>query len=140
MESSFSVVGNALKFTPPGGKITACVRVLENEAQVSVADTGPGIPNEVLSRIVAPYWQVQKTRTGTGLGPFIAKKIIEDHGEEFGWKVPWDEVQRFISHHPRSANRTATPQMRRRYSLRRGVFCASPDLSCVMTSNVTAED
>jgi signal transduction histidine kinase len=75
-----NLLGNALKFTPPGGKITVHVKILENEAQVSVADTGPGIHNEALSRVFDPYWQGQKTRTGMGLGLFIAKKIIESHG------------------------------------------------------------
>jgi signal transduction histidine kinase len=75
-----NLLGNALKFTPPGGKITLDVSILENEAQFSVIDTGPGIPVEALSRIFDPYWQVHQTRTGMGLGLFIAKTIIEDHG------------------------------------------------------------
>jgi signal transduction histidine kinase len=75
-----NLLGNSLKFTPPGGKITVNVNIQQNEAQVSVADTGPGIPDEALSRIFEPYWQVQKTRTGMGLGLYIAKTIIEGHG------------------------------------------------------------
>jgi signal transduction histidine kinase len=75
-----NLLGNALRFTLPGGKITIHVSILENEAQVSVADTGPGIPDEALSRIFEPYWQVRKTRTGMGLGLFIAKTIVESHG------------------------------------------------------------
>jgi signal transduction histidine kinase len=75
-----NLVGNALKFTPPGGQITVDVSPRENEVLVSVADTGHGIPNEALSRIFEPYWQVQRTRHGMGLGLFIAKTIIESHG------------------------------------------------------------
>jgi signal transduction histidine kinase len=75
-----NLLGNALKFTPSGGKITLEVNILENEVQFSIADTGPGIPGEALSRIFDPYWQVQETRTGMGLGLFIAKTIIQGHG------------------------------------------------------------
>jgi len=75
-----NLLGNSLKFTPEGGKITVNVSILENEVQTSVADTGPGIPNDALSRIFEPYWQVEKTSVGMGLGLFIAKNIIEGHG------------------------------------------------------------
>ena len=75
-----NLLGNALKFTPAGGKITLQVSRLENEVQFSVSDTGPGIPDEALGRIFEPYWQVQKTRSGMGLGLFIAKTIVESHG------------------------------------------------------------
>jgi signal transduction histidine kinase len=75
-----NLLGNALKFTPRNGKISLHVRILENEAQVSIADTGPGIPDTALKNIFEPYWQVQKTRTGMGLGLFIAKNIVEEHG------------------------------------------------------------
>ncbi len=75
-----NLLGNALKFTPKGGSITVNTESLENEVRVSVADTGPGIPSEALSRIFEPYWQVQKTRSGMGLGLFIAKTVVEAHG------------------------------------------------------------
>jgi len=71
---------NALKLTPPGGKITVNVHIVGNEAQVSVSDTGPGISDVARKRIFEPYWQVQETRTGMGLGLFIAKTIVESHG------------------------------------------------------------
>jgi signal transduction histidine kinase len=75
-----NLLGNALKFTPPGGKITVDVSRRENDLQVSVADTGPGIPVEAQGQIFESYWQVQRTRLGMGLGLFIAKTIIESHG------------------------------------------------------------
>jgi len=75
-----NLLGNALKFTPPGGKITLHVSILENEAQFSVTDTGPGIPDEASGRIFEPYWQVYERRNGMGLGLFIAKTIIQGHG------------------------------------------------------------
>jgi signal transduction histidine kinase len=75
-----NLLSNALKFTPAGGKITLQVSRLEKEVQFSVSDTGPGIPDEALSRIFEPYWQVHRTRSGMGLGLFIARTIIQGHG------------------------------------------------------------
>jgi signal transduction histidine kinase len=75
-----NLLGNAMKFTPRGGTITLDGIRTENEARLSVADTGSGIPEDVLMRVFEPYWQVQKTRSGMGLGLFIAKTIIEGHG------------------------------------------------------------
>jgi signal transduction histidine kinase len=75
-----NLLGNSLKFTPLGGTITLNAVILENEVLFSVADTGPGIPEETLSRVFEPYWQVQKTKIGMGLGLFIVKTIVENHG------------------------------------------------------------
>ncbi|HEY2381932.1 MAG TPA: sensor histidine kinase [Terriglobia bacterium] len=75
-----NLLGNALKFTPKGGKITVTAARLQGDIQVSVADTGPGIPGEALGRIFEPYWQMQKTRSGMGLGLFIARTLVEAHG------------------------------------------------------------
>lgn len=75
-----NLLGNALKFTPRSGHIKVDVIRTANEVQISVADTGPGIPPEALARIFEPYWQVQKTRNGMGLGLFIAKTLVAAHG------------------------------------------------------------
>jgi signal transduction histidine kinase len=75
-----NLLGNALKFTTEGGRISVEAFRIANEVQISVADTGPGIPKDALARIFEPYWQVQKTRSGMGLGLFIAKTLVETHG------------------------------------------------------------
>ena len=76
-----NLVGNALKFTPEGGRVTIDARRVEGEVWISVADTGPGIPPEDLPRIFDPYWQARRTaRLGAGLGLTIAKGIVEAHG------------------------------------------------------------
>jgi signal transduction histidine kinase len=75
-----NLLGNALKFTPEGGRISVEAFPIANEVQISVADTGPGMPKDALARIFEPYWQVQKTRSGMGLGLFIAKTLVEVHG------------------------------------------------------------
>ncbi|HLH31012.1 MAG TPA: sensor histidine kinase [Terriglobia bacterium] len=75
-----NLLGNAMKFTSAGGRISLEVNASDNEVEVAISDTGSGIPREALNRIFEPYWQVQKTRSGMGLGLFIAKTIVEAHG------------------------------------------------------------
>jgi len=76
-----NLLGNALKFTPAGGRIrvTACDQ--QEMVCFAVADTGPGIPREHQARIFDRYWQAPDTaRLGAGLGLFIAKAIVDAHG------------------------------------------------------------
>jgi PAS domain S-box-containing protein len=76
-----NLVGNAVKFTPPGGSITLRARPAEREVRFTVADTGPGIAAEQLPHLFGRYWQGdRKDRRGIGLGLAIAKGIVEAHG------------------------------------------------------------
>ena len=76
-----NLVGNALKFTPSGGQVSIGARVDDNELRVSVADTGPGIPEEQRARLFDRFWQARfADRRGLGLGLPIAKGIAEAHG------------------------------------------------------------
>ena len=76
-----NLVGNAVKFTPPGGSITLCAKPAEREVRFTVADTGPGIAAEQLPHLFGRYWQGdRKDRRGIGLGLAIAKGIVEAHG------------------------------------------------------------
>jgi signal transduction histidine kinase len=76
-----NLVGNSLKFTPPGGRITIHVRRREDAICFSVADTGSGIPSELLEKIFDRYFQsAQGDRRGLGLGLFISRSIVEAHG------------------------------------------------------------
>jgi PAS domain S-box-containing protein len=76
-----NLVGNAIKFTPPGGSITVRAELgPEGEVCLAVADTGPGIPNDQLPHIFGRFWQGKRTdRRGVGLGLAIAKAIVEAH-------------------------------------------------------------
>ncbi|OGS07922.1 MAG: hypothetical protein A2270_02625 [Elusimicrobia bacterium RIFOXYA12_FULL_51_18] len=87
-----NLIGNALKFTPSGGKITAGARVQpQGWIYVNVVDTGPGIPGEFMSRIFSKFEQAKGLspragERGTGLGLAICKGIVEGHGGEIGVK------------------------------------------------------
>lgn len=76
-----NLVGNAIKFTPEGGRVTLCASRENGEVVVSVVDTGKGIAPEDTGRIFGRFWQVgRKTDgTGVGLGLAIVKGIVEAH-------------------------------------------------------------
>jgi signal transduction histidine kinase len=75
-----NLLGNALKFTSSGGQIELNVDRRDQALMFSVRDNGPGIQEEALPHLFEPYWQVSRTRTGMGLGLFIAKTLVEAHG------------------------------------------------------------
>jgi signal transduction histidine kinase len=79
-----NLVDNALKHTPPGGTVKLNARDEGGWVEVSVADSGPGIPLEELSRIFERFYQLDKARKGgpgrgVGLGLAIAREIIQAH-------------------------------------------------------------
>ncbi|HEX2836291.1 MAG TPA: GAF domain-containing sensor histidine kinase [Thermoanaerobaculia bacterium] len=81
MQVLSNLIGNSMKFTPPGGSITTSANARGEEVLFCVHDTGPGIPRENLRDIFSPYWQAKRTeRMGAGLGLPIAKGIVESHG------------------------------------------------------------
>ncbi len=70
---------NAIRAVAGGGTVTATVRRRE-QAEVIIADDGPGVDPEELARVFDPYFSTHDT--GTGLGLPIARRIIEEHGGE----------------------------------------------------------
>jgi signal transduction histidine kinase len=76
-----NLVGNAIKFTHEGGRITLSAVIQSNEVEFSVQDSGPGIDEADLSRIFDRYWQAAgQRRHGLGLGLAIAQGIVHAHG------------------------------------------------------------
>ncbi|MCZ6907897.1 MAG: HAMP domain-containing sensor histidine kinase [Deltaproteobacteria bacterium] len=79
-----NLIGNAVKFTPEGGRVSVSARPMNGGLETSVADTGPGIPQDNLISIFEKFQQVDPTDStgikGTGLGLAIVKHIISFHG------------------------------------------------------------
>jgi len=86
-----NLVGNALRYTPPGGTVTLSLTRRDGWAAFGVADTGPGIPAEHLPHIFERFYRVDKSRSryepgansassGAGLGLSIAQWIAQSHG------------------------------------------------------------
>jgi signal transduction histidine kinase len=78
-----NLVGNAIKFTD-AGEVRVTAKAVSGHFNVSVADTGPGIPEHERTRIFEQFHQVDssltKAKGGTGLGLAIARQIVEMHG------------------------------------------------------------
>lgn len=76
-----NLIGNAVKFSPPGGEILVRVALLDSELVFSVSDKGQGMNPEQLSHAFDRFWQSSRTdRQGAGLGLAITKGIIDAHG------------------------------------------------------------
>ncbi len=75
----FNIIGNAIKFTDRGQiDITSCV--VDDVIEISVTDSGPGIPQELMDRLFEPMTTGQGANSGAGLGLSISREIIQLHG------------------------------------------------------------
>jgi PAS domain S-box-containing protein len=76
-----NLLGNAAKYTPPGGQVSISAVTEDGLVVFTVADSGPGIQPDQLERVFDKFWQAKATaRLGTGLGLFISRGIISAHG------------------------------------------------------------
>src|SRR5581483_2321570 len=80
----FNLLDNAVRFTPPGGAVVVSAQRTNGSCEVSVADSGPGIPPEHLPRLFERFYRVDPSRSqrdgGTGIGLAIARSVVEAHG------------------------------------------------------------
>jgi signal transduction histidine kinase len=80
----FNLLDNAFRFTPPGGEVTVRAVRSNGSCEVSVEDTGPGIPPEHLPLVFERFYRVDPSRSrddgGTGIGLAIARSVVEAHG------------------------------------------------------------
>ncbi len=80
-----NLLGNAIKFTPKGGKIELAARQEGEMVRIEVRDSGPGIPPEEQQRIFESFHRMRqsdKAAEGTGLGLAITRRLVELHGGE----------------------------------------------------------
>src|SRR3989339_1228858 len=96
-----NLVSNSLKYTFPDGKVTISSKENEENIEVSISDTGEGIPSEYLDKIFHKFQQVSgRSKGGTGIGLTITRYIIEAHfgkiwvesklkeGSKFSFSIP----------------------------------------------------
>ncbi len=103
-EAIANLIGNAIKYTPDGGKIEARLQRDGDWAVLEVEDTGYGIPDDQQSDLFQPFRRIKTRETfaieGTGLGLYLVKKIADRHngsvyfrsqqgkGSTFGLRLP----------------------------------------------------
>ena len=78
-----NLIANALRYTPSGGEIALRAEQTRAAVQLTVSDTGPGIPPEIRDHLFERFaqWNVNGGKSGSaGLGLAIAREIVEAHG------------------------------------------------------------
>jgi histidine kinase len=79
-----NLVGNALQYTPAGGRVSVRARRERDAVHIAVEDTGSGIPAHDLPHLFERFYRVEKSRSrvggGSGIGLTIAKHLVEAHG------------------------------------------------------------
>ena len=89
MQVMTNLLGNAVKFSPEGGRVSVRVEHGEGEFRVFVRDQGPGVPQAFQPRVFEKFAQVDSSDTrskgGSGLGLSICKAIVEQMGGRIGF-------------------------------------------------------
>jgi signal transduction histidine kinase len=75
-----NLLANAVRFTPPGGRVSVSAVATPGEVAVRVEDTGVGIPADLVSKIFDPYEQAHHGRGGSGVGLTVVRMLVEAHG------------------------------------------------------------
>ncbi len=83
-QAILNLVKNGLEALSRGGELILTSRRVGEAVEVSVSDTGPGIPDDVARKLFEPFFTTKPQ--GTGLGLSIARQITEEHGGELTWK------------------------------------------------------
>jgi signal transduction histidine kinase len=75
-----NLVGNAVKFTPRGGRVSLRLAVRDRHAELEISDTGPGMPPEVAPYLFEPFRRGPNARGGLGVGLAVARWLVALHG------------------------------------------------------------
>lgn len=89
-----NLTNNALKFTPPGGRVSLSTRAIEGFVRIEIADTGPGVPEAERGQLFVEHARLSPRPTGgeesNGLGLAIVKNLVEGQGGRVGADFPGD--------------------------------------------------
>jgi len=100
-----SLVDNAIKFTPSGGRVSVIAEATETRIELQVLDTGPGIPAADLPKIFEKFFQVDPAKSGQvrgfGLGLFYARQFVKNHGGSLRVESDPGQGTRFLMSLPR---------------------------------------
>ena len=77
-----NLIGNALKFTPEGGRVTVDAERRGDDVRITVSDTGPGIPPEIQANLFQKFVSGRQQGSGHGLGLAFSKLAVEANGGE----------------------------------------------------------
>ena len=95
-----NLVGNAMKYTPAGGRVTLTVEASESQLTVEVADTGIGISPTDQQRLFEKFYRANDRRiagiNGSGLGLALAREVVRLHGGEISVESQVDQGSRFM--------------------------------------------
>jgi PAS domain S-box-containing protein len=124
-----NLLNNALKFTPPGGRVTLDARAIGDAVIVRVADTGLGIPATVLPRVFDLFVQadtsLDRAKSGLGIGLALVQKLVALHGgsvmasspgpgqgSEFVVRLPVSDDEEVTSFDDPASGQTSLPRLR----------------------------
>jgi signal transduction histidine kinase len=96
-----NLIGNALKFTEPGGAVTVRTEGDDAHARVMISDTGIGMDEDALERIFHRYYRANPDKEGSGLGLLIARELVRLHGGDITVRSELGKGSTFIVELPR---------------------------------------
>jgi signal transduction histidine kinase len=88
-----NVLGNAIKYTPEGGRIQVRMRRQNGQVLVSIADTGLGIPADALPRIGEEFFRAENARQSQVIGTGLGLSIVQELMGNFGGSMAVDSVE-----------------------------------------------
>jgi signal transduction histidine kinase len=102
-----NLVDNAVKYTPPGGRVEVVGGSEGSEIIIKISDTGIGIPEDRISRIFERFYRVDRARSkatgGTGLGLSIVRHVAQNHGGRVTVESTPNEGSTFTVYLPRAS-------------------------------------
>jgi two-component system, NtrC family, sensor kinase len=105
-----NLVDNAADAMPSGGVIRLATRAHDDEVEITVSDTGMGIPDEELGHIFEAFYTTKPGVRGVGLGLFVSEGIVRGHRGRLAVESRVGEGSRFVIRLPREAFDTVLPE------------------------------